>query len=569
MLLLCGCDRDSRYFGNTAPPSRQILVFDNGGELSSPDPPLGEEASDTNVIAALFEGLVQNNPLTAQPMAALATHYEVSADSRLYIFYLRGHPHPSGIRLADSDSLPFEYTHGVHPPPDSVPALWSDGTTITAHDFVYSWRRAIDPRTAAQLADYLTIIRNGKDISQGKRPTRDLAVSAPDDFTFRVDLAEPAPYFLSLIVSPMFRAVPRHVVEKARLAGRESLWLKPGTIATSGPFVLTEWRPYDFVRVRRSATYYQANMVRLEEIVFVPVGADAAIINLYRAGHVHAMDTGLLPESLMPALRSRSDLRSSELSGFRAYAINLSKPPFDNVLLRYALNMSLDKAVISSYLNDTPARTLMPPIGGYSGPESVHVPVQERDYDVLQYDPRAARKLLALAGYPNGAGADGKQLTFELHIDTGTRDLNVGQIMANQWLRNLNIRARLIPAEFHVKDADLHSGNYSGLAEDDWVADYTDPMGLLMPTVIFYGSGGWTDSQYLSLLGEANRTYDRKTRFEKLAIVEARVMHEMPVIPLAFDHAHYLSKPYVHALDADALDGHAFRYTWIDTGWKP
>jgi ABC-type transport system substrate-binding protein len=107
------------------------------------------------------------------------------------------------------------------------------------------------------------------------------------------------------------------------------------------------------------------------------------------------------------------------------------------------------------------------------------------------------------------------------------------------------------------------------LADDSWVADFADPMGLLMSAVVLYGSDGWKDAQYLSLLGEANRTPDPTERFRKLARAAGRVMHEMPIIPLAITQAHNLRKPYVHALDPDPLDAHYFRYTWVDAGWKP
>src|SRR5262249_55224524 len=149
----------------------------------------------------------------------------------------------------------------------SIPARWSDGQTITAHDFVYSWRRAVDPKTAASLADYLSPLRNAAAILAGKRPPYDLGVEAPDDFTLRLQLDTPAPYLLQLLRHTIYYPVPSHVVEKARAEGRETQWTRPGTIVSNGPFVLAEWRPYDFIKVRKNPNYYQAALVRLEEIV--------------------------------------------------------------------------------------------------------------------------------------------------------------------------------------------------------------------------------------------------------------------------------------------------------------
>ena len=571
LVLFCqvACNKQDPYFGSVTPPSGQTLVFDNFSEPSSLDPAIGYNTNENNITAAMFEGLVQNDPLTTRPMAALATHYEMSPNGTQFFFYLRGHPHPGGIRLPNSDSLPFEYSNGVRAPPDSVPARWSDGTTITAHDFVYAWQRAADPRTAAPAAGYLSVLRNAPDILKGKREPKDLGAAALDDFTVRIDLGEPVPYLLTLLVTPVFKAVPRHVIDKARREGREANWTQPARIVTSGPFVLTEWRPYDYVSVRRSPTYYQADLVRLDGISFLPISADAAVVNLYRTGATQAMDTATLPEALTPTLLAKRDFRSNSILGSSAYAFNVHRPPFDNVLVRYALNMSVDKAAIARYLNQLPAQNFVPPIAGYAGPRTLNVTIRGRTYDVLQYNPVAARELLAFAGFPNGIGAGGRSLAFDLHVWNDATNLNVAQILSRQWQNNLRIFARLLPYEFNVAIAEMRAGNFSGLGTAYGVADFADPMGLLTPAVVTDFFGGWTDAEYVSMLDEANQTLDFAGRFEKLARAEARLLHEMPIIPLTFPQAHHLRKPYVHALDPDPLDAHYFRYAWIDTRWKP
>jgi oligopeptide transport system substrate-binding protein len=502
-------------------------------------------------------------------MAALATHYEVAPDHMQLRFYLRGHPHPKGTRLPDSASLPVEYSRGIHAPPDSAAARWSDGSTITAHDFVYAWRRAVDPRTAAPVGSYLSIIKNAGQILAGKIAAGELGVSAPDDFTLIVDLEEPAPYLLSLLSLSVFSAVPSLVVEKARRMGHEERWVKPEFIVTSGPFVLAEWRPYNSIRVRRSRTYYQADLVGLDEVVFLPVGADAAVANLYRAGGTHAMELATLPEALTPALISKKDFHADPMLGVTAYSMNVHRPPFNNVLLRYALNMSLDKEAIGRYLNSPPAKNITPPSDRYQPPQSLPVRISGRQYDVLEYNPAAARQLLALAGYPDGIAKDGRPLTFDIRTVDQSSAMNVAQILARQWFTNLHVEARVSPAEFNVVIPEMRSGSFSGVIYDAWLADFMDPFAMLTPTYVTDSSGEWTDSEYLALLHEANRTLDPQARFNKLAHAEARLLHEMPIFPLAFQRNHSLQKPYVRGLHPDLLDGHSFRYAWIDTRWTP
>lgn len=568
---LTGCTSNrgrEAFFGDTRLLAAQALAFDNGVEPSSIDPAKALSISDVTIVGTLFEGLVQNNPITAEPMAALATHYQVSPDGMEYVFYLRGHASPRGVRLKDSDSLPSDYSHGARVPPDSIPARWSDRTIITAHDFVYSWRRVADPRTAASNPDYMSVVKNATAILSGKRSPQDLGVAAEDDYTLRIKLEEPAPYLLSLVAHPTFRPVSMQAEEKALREGHENDWWHSAAVVTSGPFHLAEWRPYDEVRVHRSTTYYQSSLVRLEDVTFLPISADSAVANLYRAGASQSILVGILPEVLVPALLPRRDFHSDFTLGVEAYSINTHRPPFDNVLLRYALNMSIDKAAVAAFLNAPPAKTLMAGVGGYEGPDSLLVGIGGRQYDVLAYNPVAAQQLLALAGYPDGIGRDGQRLAFDLRLWSARNYVNVAEIVARYWLKNLHIQVRLSPAEFAVGVAEMRAGQFSVIS-DSWLADFYDPLAMLTPSFVTGGSGGWTDGEYVSILNDANRTFDRVLRFKKLARAEARLLHEMPIIPLAFAQSHTLLKPYVRALQPDPVSNYNFRYTWIDTGWKP
>ena len=214
---VASCARsEGAYFGSTALPQTRRLVHTLGGEIESLDPAKSTGSWEFYVIPALFEGLTQYHPELPTPMAALATHYEANADSTQFRFYLRGHPAPRGVRLPSSADLPEKFTRGRRALPDSVPAYWSDGHPITAYDFVYSWRRFVDPQTAAPLAFQFIILKNAREVISGKRPPEDLGVRALDDFTFAVDLRSSTSFFLEFITSYVYSAVPSHAVEAAR-----------------------------------------------------------------------------------------------------------------------------------------------------------------------------------------------------------------------------------------------------------------------------------------------------------------------------------------------------------------
>jgi ABC-type oligopeptide transport system substrate-binding subunit len=258
------------------------------------------------IINALFEGLTKMHPVTLEPLAGLATHYESNPDRTRFTFYLRGHPSPGGIRLPNTDTLREEYragrltedlSRGHVAPSDALPARWSDGVFITAHDFAYAWRRVVDPKAASPNAAGLYVIRGAEEINRGAQHAVALGVRALDDFTLQVDFRTPTPFFLQLQSQRMFRAVPRHVIEEATARGRETSWTEAGRIVTSGPFILREWHPYEQLVVVRNPHYYESALVGLDEIVFLPVGGTTGM-NLYIVGMAHAMAGGFFPSEI-------------------------------------------------------------------------------------------------------------------------------------------------------------------------------------------------------------------------------------------------------------------------------
>ncbi len=241
-------------------------------------------------------------------MAALATHYEASADATSFTFYLRGNPAPWGTALPGAETLPEEFTRGRRAAPNRIPARWSDGRTITAHDFVYSWRRFLDPGTGAPMAYQLYYVLHAEEIHTGKRGIEELGVRALDDFTFRVDLRSPTPFFLNLITQYIFNPVPRHAIEAARRHGDESTWTQPGRMVSSGPFLLKEWRPYERISAVRNPLYYDSGIVDIDELHFAPVVNGSTMVDLYKSGEVAAVPGVSFPSLFIPMLGREAGL---------------------------------------------------------------------------------------------------------------------------------------------------------------------------------------------------------------------------------------------------------------------
>src|SRR5258706_5847086 len=362
------------------------------------DPAKSPGGSEVWMMAALFEPLLQPHPETAAPMAGLATHYKVERDGTRYTFYLRGHPAPEGIRLTGAEALPVELSRARATPPYDVPARWSDGTPLTAHDIVYTWRRYLAPETGNSNANSLYCVAGAEAISRGKIAPEELGVRAPDALTFQVDLHAQAPNFPMLCYSWMSLPLPRHAIEAARRRGREASWTEPRHMVTSGPFVLKESRPHERTLIVKNPNYFDANLLGVEEILF-SVADGVTVLNLFEAGMVDSMDGRVLPLQFVPRMRSKAEFHVRPACASHNWRISAKRAPLDHLLLRYALNMATDKDATARFLGagQTPARSRVPPLDGYRSAQSLLVEINGRPCDVLAYDPRVARELWAAA----------------------------------------------------------------------------------------------------------------------------------------------------------------------------
>ena len=381
--LAAGCSRTtSAYFGRTTPPRRQRLVMAIGAGPGTLDPGPSWDIWEPYPIRALFEGLTAYHPRTLEPIAALATHYETDTDFTRYSFYLRGHRNPRGLPLAGG------------PPGRAVgPARWSDGKAITADDFVYSWRRVVDPAHAFPTAILFYPIRNAQAINLGKARPDVLGVRSLEDFKFQVDLREPVPYFLQMVASNQFFPVPRQAIE---LAG--SSWTTPTHMVSSGAFRLSRWRDNEIVLVK-NPSYYDAESVLLQELRLITISTPSTTINLYKAGSIDLV-TPLLPALYLRLLRRAPDFHTHPAIGTHYLVLNTRNSPLDNVLVRYALNMAIEKKEVERFEGAGPAAlALLPPLDQYESPRALPVTVQGRSYDVLAFDPAGARSLMSAAGF--------------------------------------------------------------------------------------------------------------------------------------------------------------------------
>ena len=513
-----------RYFGSVRPPRGNVLRFNNGAEPETIDPALVSGQSDGRLARALFEGLATCDPRTLEPRPGQAARWETSADGLTWTFHLR-----PGL-------------------------VWSDDVPLTARDFVWSWLRVLRPATAARNASLLHAIAGAEDFNRGTAPDSSrVGLSAPDDTTLVVRLASPVPYLLQLAAYPTWLPVPRHAVE--RWGER---WTRPGHLVSNGAFVLEHWRQNDRFELARNPRYRDAARVRLDRVVAYSVDDLSTSSNLYQSGRLDWNTSGYVPSPFVPYLRDKADFRSAPFQAVYFYSMNVTRRPFDDVRVRRALNLAVDRdAIARDLLKGTRApwgRLTPQGYPGYPAPPP------------LGHDPARAREVLAQAGYPGGRGFPKISILFSTSED----HRRIAEAVQAMWTRELGIPVELRNMEWGSTLQATTTLQYD-VARRSWIGDYLDPGTFL--EIMRGGDGnnrtGWSDPRYDRLLLAARNESDPAERLSLLGEAESLLLADGPVIPIYHYSTVELVKPYVRGLWSNALDTHPLEDVWIDHAWRP
>jgi oligopeptide transport system substrate-binding protein len=503
----------------------QVLHRGQGPSLANLDPHLATGTTDYNVLSALFEGLVGEHPEDLRPVPGVAMHWDVSGDGLTYLFHLR---------------------------PE---ARWSNGEPLTAHDFVASWQRVLSPALAADYATLLYVLSGAEAYHKGvSTDFATVGARALDDHTLHVDLEYPAPYFLSLLQHWMWYPVhlPSIAAEGDPL-DRTTPWAQPGRMVSNGPFVLSKWPKREKIIAVKNPHYWDADTVRLNAIHFHPFEGVGTEERAFLAGQIHLTDA--LPIAKIDAYRQQhpEKLRIDPYLGTYFFRLNTQRPPLDDVRVRAALSLALDReTLVRQVLRDSqiPATSLTPKgTAGYVPPAG------------LAFDLPRARQLLAEAGYPDGEGAP----VIELLFNTSENHRLVAEALQAMWYEHLGLTIELRNMENKTVLEARRSGDYT-LLRSVWIADYGDPASFLE---VFRSDSsnnytGWADPDYDRLLFEANRTRDSAARFELLRQAETRLLNQAPIIPLyTFTHV-FAIDPSVRGWHPTLLDHHPYKHVWLE-----
>jgi oligopeptide transport system substrate-binding protein len=505
-------------FGCSRPEPPADLTIINGAEPQSLDPAIIVAQVDMRVVQGLFEGLTRLEPVKSRAVPGLAEKWEISPDGITYTFHLRTN------------------------------LVWSTGEPIRADDVVYSWIRALDPKTASNYAGQLYYLKNAEGFNTGKIKDPSLVgVKALDPFTVQVVLRAPTAFFLDLCAFPTLAVVPRQAIEKYG-----DHWLTHKPLPTSGAYELDSWRLNDKIRLVKNPRYWDAANTRSSIIDLLPIGSPSTALNLYERGQVDIVwDKGLIPAELLDVLLKRPDFHSFNYLGTYFVRFNTTRKPFDDPRVRQALALAVDKERIVKKITRCGEHITshLVPDGtqNYTSPEG------------LGYNVELARKLLAEAGYPGGKGFP----RFEyLYDSTGKLHEGIAIELQQMWQDALGIQMDLRAVETQVFWGVQQRMDYD-MSRSSWIGDYNDANTFLGMFVTDDGNNetGWSNARYDDLVHTANKTTDLKKREQLFQQAESiLVSNDVPIIPLyIYVGVNYFDTNKVQGIWENVLDEHPLR----------
>lgn len=526
-LIACGGGESNVESGNRA----GILHFGNGSEPQGLDPHVVTGVPENHIIRALFEGLAVKNPYTLEPEPGVAASWDISEDGRIVTFHI------------------------------NPEAKWSNGDPMTAHDYVWSWKRLLSPAMGAEYNYMLFPVKNAKAFATGEITDFDkVGVKALDDLTLQVTLTERTPYFIQLMDHYSTFAVHRPTLEKfGGATDRFTPWTRVENMVSNGAFRLKEWALNRRIEIEKSDTYWDRDNVRLEGVVYYPTENVVSEERMFRVGQLHY--TQSVPLGKIPVYQEMEDSPyvQAPYLGTYYFLLNTTRPPLDDVRVRKALSMAVDRdklnktvlkgANVSAY-SITPPDTL-----GYYPPK------------LFAYDVERARELLAEAGFPNGEGWPGLELTY----NTSEDHRKIAVALQQMWKDALNIEVTLTNQEWKVYLDSVTQMNFQ-VARRGWIGDYVDPNNFL--DLFLSGGGnnntGFSDPRYDDLiLNKAPRAATQEERFEIFYEAETLLMEQMPIIPIFTYTSKHLIHPSVKGLPSNLMDSLNLKYVWLDKDWQP
>ncbi|WP_067104458.1 MULTISPECIES: peptide ABC transporter substrate-binding protein [Microbulbifer] len=501
----------------------QTLVRGGGSEPESLDPHKISGTVESALLRDLLETLVIAAP-DGGVRPGVAESWE-TADNQHYIFKLH------------------------------KDAKWSNGDPVTAGDFVYSWRRLLDPATASPYAWYLVAgkLKNAKEISDGTRPPESLGVEALDPHTLKVSLEAPVPYFVAMLVHASTSPVHQATVEK-----HGDQWTRVGNFVGNGAFKLTEWVVNERIEYVKNELYWDAANVKLQKVRNLPIASPNAELKRYEAGEIDFAYS--IPIEHIGRLREErgDEVKTTPYIGTYYYEFNTTRPPFDDARVRRALAYAIDREIMAYKVmgrGEEPAFHLTPSIV-----KGFEPPLTEWSQMTQNERVTTARELLTEAGY-----SEQNPLKFNLLYNTNDNHKKVAVAVTAMWKQAFGFVDVTLENQEWKTYLDTRANTDFDVARAGWIGDYNEPSTMLK--LLLTGGGSnyakYSNSSYDELFKKSARELDVAKRAEYYAQAEEILARDMPIAPIYQYVIQHMVKPHVGGYAADPLDNYYSKDMWI------
>ena len=504
--------------------SAATYVRGSDGDPETLDQHKTSTVTEANLLRDLYEGLVIYDA-NAQIMPGVAESWEASEDGITYTFNLR------------SD------------------AVWSNGDPVTAGDFVYSLQRIMDPATGAKYASILYPIKNAEAINGGDMDKAELGVAAPDDTTLVITLEAPTPFFVELLQHQTGLPVHPPSVE-----AHGADFVQPENMVTNGAYTLTSFVPNDKIVLTKSDTFREADSVAIDTVEYIPFEDRATCVRRFEAGEVHSCSD--LPAEQIDRLKAElgDQVRVEPYLGVYYYGINSAREPFNDVRVRQAMSMVIDRDFLAEEIFSgtmVPAYSWVPPgTGNYVA----DAPQLAYAGDAMLDREDAALALMAEAGY----GPD-NPLSVEISYNTSENHKNAATAIADMW------SVPGIEVTYNVRDASAHYAmlrdeKIHDVARAGWIGDYSDPQNFLFLNETEntgFNYGNYANAEYDALMDAAAAEVDLEKRAGILAEAETMFLRDVPQIPLLYYSSRSLVSPKLIGWENNIQNAHATRWMSI------
>ncbi len=486
-------DKDKK--GEDGKKVSQELNINISTEPFSLHPGLANDSTSGGVIRQTFEGLTRIDK-DGKPQPAAAAEITTSDDLKTYTFKLRD-------------------------------AKWSNGDPVTAEDFAYAWKWAVDPANQSQYAYQLYYVKNGQAINEGKAKPDTLGVKVVDDKTLEVTLENPTPYFLELTAFYTYSPI------NSKIAKENKDWYKDAgdQYTSNGPFKMVSWEHSSKIVLEKNENYWDADTVKLTKISMDMINDGNTELNMFKNGELDwaGSPLGKLPIDVLPQLKSDGSLHTQAIAGVYWYKFNTEKPPLNNKNIRKALAYAMNrKAIVENVTlgGQIPAMAAVPPS---------MIADNEKGY-FKDNDVAKAKEFLA-AGLKELGLKDASELpAITLSYNTDEGHQKIAQAVQDMWKKELGVNVKLENEEWKVYISKLHNGDYQ-VGRMGWLGDFNDPINFLE---LFRDKKGgnndtnWENPEFKKLLIDSQSEADSAKRLQMLKDAEAIFMDEMPVAPVYF-----------------------------------